>query len=131
MINTLIGLKGKMGQTYVEGTRVAFTEVKLGPCIATQIKTPEKDGYSSLQMGFGEKRIKNVSKPIKGHLKSVIKGKYAPRYLREVPISDKDSYKIGDEFKLTDVFKRGDLVSVMGITKGKGFWVKSISFLFL
>lgn len=121
MINTLLGSKEYMGQTYVEGTRVPFTSIKLGSCVVTQVKTIEKNGYNAIQLGFGQKRIKNTKKPQKGHLKSVIKGKFLPRFLREVKIENTSLFKVGDEIKLTDVFKKGDLVSVKGVTKGKGF----------
>jgi large subunit ribosomal protein L3 len=121
MLNTLLGIKGEMGASYVEGTRVPLTKVKVGPCVVTQIKSKDKDGYDAVQIGFGEKRIKNINKPQKGHLKSAIKGKFAPRYLKEVKVDDISGYKIGDEIKLNDVFKKGDQVTVSGISKGKGF----------
>lgn len=121
MINTLLGLKAKMGATYVEDTRIPVTYVVAGPCVVTQIKSQDKDGYWAVQLGFGEKRIKNVTKPLLGHLRGVIKGKKAPRFLREVRLSEKPTYKVGDQIKVSDIFKKGDVVSVTGISKGKGF----------
>jgi len=121
MINTLLGSKGKMSQTFVEGTRVPVTWVKTGPCVVTQVKTTEKDGYWAVQLGFSEKRIKNVTKPLQGHLKGAIKDKKAPRFLREVRLDKEPEFKVGDVVKLEDVFKKGDVVSVSGTSKGKGF----------
>lgn len=110
-----------MSHTFVEGTRVPTTAVLVGPCVVTQIKTLEKDGYWAVQLGFGAKRIKNVTKPLLGHLSGVIKDKKAPLFLREIRLSEASDFKVGDEIKLKDVFKKGDLVTVTGISKGKGF----------
>lgn len=110
-----------MSQTFVEGTRVPVTLVKTGPCIVTHVKSKNKDGYWAVQLGFGEKRIKNVSKPLQGHLKGAIKDKKAPRFLREVKFDKEPDLKAGDEVKLTDVFRKGDVVNVIGVSKGKGF----------
>ena len=121
MLNTLLGTKVKMGQAYVAGSRVPVTNIKLGPCVVTQTKTQEKDGYVAIQLGFGQKRIKNITKPEKGHLSGAIKGKYAPRFLREVRSDQISDLKVGDELKVEDVFKKGDIVSVTSISKGKGF----------
>src|SRR3989344_1900619 len=121
MLNTLLGIKGKMSQTFVEGTRVPVTLIKTGPCVIAQIKSPEKDGYWAVQLGFGQKRTKNVTKPLTGHLRGVIKDKKAPRFLREVILDKEPEFKVGDIVNLTDVFKRGDLVTVTGTSKGKVF----------
>ena len=121
MLNTLLGSKGNISQTYVEGTRVTVSRLLVGPCIVTQIKTQDKDGYWAVQLGFGKKRIKNASKALIGHLRGVIKEKYTPRFLREVRLEDKPDFKVGDEIKISDVFRKGDLVNVSGISKGKGF----------
>lgn len=120
-MDTLLGTKQNMGQTFVQGTRVPVTYVKAGPCVVTQVKDEEKHGYWSVQLGFGEKRIKNITKPMQGHLKGAIKDKKAPRFLREVRFDKKPDLKVGDIVNLTDVFKRGDLVTVTGVSKGKGF----------
>ena len=121
MLNTLLGSKIKMGQTFVEDTRVPVTYIKTGPCIVTQIKSDEKDGYWAVQLGFGQKKIKNITKPMQGHLKGAIKDKKAPRFLREVKLSKKPDFKLGDEIKVSDIFKEGDVVAVSGVSKGKGF----------
>ena len=118
-----------MGQTFVEGTRVPVTWVKLGPCVVTQIKNSQKDGYWAVQLGFGEGRINKVSKPMQGHLRGVIsklnasakKDKRAPLFLREVRLETEPDVKVGDLVKLSDIFKKGDVVAVTGTSKGKGF----------
>lgn len=122
MLNTILGSKQKMSQTFVQGTRVPVTVVKAGPCVVTQVKSDEKDGYWAIQLGFGEKKEKRITKPIKGHLKAAYKNKKkAARFLREVKLNEKPDLKVGDEVKVSDVFKRGDVVSVTGVSKGKGF----------
>ena len=118
-----------MSQTFVEGTRVSVTWVKAGPCIVTHVKNMEHDGYWAVQLGFGEKKAKNTSKPLKGHFKKITttknkvqstKDKY-PRFLREVKLDKEPEVKVGDVINLTDIFKKGDLIAVTGISKGKGF----------
>jgi large subunit ribosomal protein L3 len=120
-MNAILGVKEKMGQAFVQGTRVPVTYIKAGPCVVTQVKTKEKDGYWAIQLGFGEKRIKNVTKPIQGHLRGVTKNKKTSRFLREVKLDKKPDFKVGDEIKLTKIFKKGDVVAVTGKSKGKGF----------
>jgi large subunit ribosomal protein L3 len=121
MLNTLLGSKQKMGHTFIEGTRVPVTWVKAGPCKITHIKTNDKDGYWALQLGFGEKKLKNITKPLQGHLSGAIKDKKAPRFLREVRQKSEPKLKVGDEVFVSDLFKRGDVVAVSGVSKGKGF----------
>ncbi len=122
-MNTILGSKVKMSQTYVEGVRVPVTKVIVGPCVVTQVKGTEKDGYWAIQLGFGEKKIKNMTKPMLGHLKNATNkdSKMAPRYLREVRMTEAPKEKVGDEVKASDVFNVGDMISVTGISKGKGF----------
>jgi len=121
MINTLLGKKIKMGQTFVGNTRVPVTWVQVGPCVVTMIKKEDKDGYWAVQLGYGERKIKNTTKPLRGHLRRVKKGKLTPRFLREVRVDKEPKYKVGDAIVLGDIFKRGDLVLVTGKSKGKGF----------
>lgn len=122
MINTLLGAKKSMGQAFVKDTRVPVTWIKVGPCVVTQIKKRDRDGYWAVQLGFGEKRFKNITKPIQGHLKAAYKdSKKAARFLREIRLDKEPDLKVGDEISLSDVFKKGDLVSVAGTSKGKGF----------
>jgi len=111
-----------MTQTFVGDTRVVGTWIKAGPCVVTQIKKEAKDGYLAIQLGFGSKRIKNVTLPLKGHLRGVIKDKYAPRFLREIRINEEMSdLKVGNLIGVSDIFAKGDRVNVTGISKGKGF----------
>lgn len=121
MINAILGEKGKMSQTFVGGTRVPITVVKVTPNIVTQVKSEEKDGYWAVQLGTGEKRIKNVTKPMQGHLKGAIKDKKAPRFVKEIRFEEKPDLKVGDVVKISDVFNAGDVVAVTGTSKGKGF----------
>jgi large subunit ribosomal protein L3 len=122
MLNTILGSKGSTSQTFVEGFRVSVTKVVAGPCVVTQIKNMDRDGYWSVQLGFGTRTIKNVSKPVQGHLKGALKEeKRAPRFLREVRLSEEPTFKVGDTVKLSDIFRVGDVVTVTGTSKGKGF----------
>lgn len=96
------------------GEMIPVTLVEAGPCYITQVKTEEKDGYTALQLGFGE--TKRLNKPQRGHLKEL-----PPlRYLREVRVKDVQGYQAGQEFDAS-LFSVGDLVDVTGISKGKGF----------
>jgi len=121
MIDTILGFKQKMGAVYIKDRRYPVTWVKVDPCVVTQVKHSEKDGYMAIQLGAGSRKIKNLTKPLQNHLKSVTKDKKSPRYLREIRISDGSDLKAGDEIKLTEVLKKGDTVTVTGTSKGKGF----------
>lgn len=110
-----------MGHTFIEGDRVVVTKIFLGPCFVTQIKSPGKDGYWAVQLGYGEKKIKNVTKPLQGHLKGAIKENKAPRFLMEVEIDKEPGFKVGDKVEVSDIFSVGDKVRVTGVSKGKGF----------
>ncbi len=122
-MNTLLGSKMEMSQTYTDGSRVPVTKVKVTPCTVTQIKKIDNDGYWAIQVGFGEKKLKNTTKQIKGHLKAVLQkdSKMAPRYLREIRMTEEPKYKVGDVIKVSDVFVTGDIITVTGVSKGKGF----------
>lgn len=96
------------------GEMIPVTLVEAGPCYITQVKTEEEDGYTALQLGFGE--TKRLNKPQRGHLKEL-----PPlRYLREVRVKDVRGYQAGQKFDAS-LFSVGDLVDVTGISKGKGF----------
>lgn len=111
-----------MSQTFVGNTRVPVTIVKAGPCVVTHVKTDEKDGYWAVQLGFGTRKTKNITKPLLGHLKGALKDKgKAPKFLKEVKVDVEPTVKIGDEIKVGDVVKSGDLVSITATSKGKGF----------
>jgi large subunit ribosomal protein L3 len=127
MIDTILAIKGKMSQTFIEGRRVPVTFVTAGPCVVTQIKTKENDGYWAIQLGLGTKKNKNTSKPLQGHLKKTIKDNSSPRFLAEVRFEkepqkkDGTPFNIGEMVTLSDIFSIGDIISVSGISKGKGF----------
>jgi len=103
-----------MSQVFSEDRKVTpVTLIEAGPCVVTQVKTEEKDGYQAVQVGFGER--KKINRPLMGHLKDL--GKF--RYLREIR-DVKEDMKIGDKID-AGVFKEGDKIKVVGISKGKGF----------
>ncbi len=115
----ILGKKLGMTQVFAEdGTVIPVTVVEAGPCVVTQIKTKEKDGYNAVQVGFGDIREKLVNKPLKGHFEKG--GVPLKRYLREFKFDNIDEYQIGNEIK-ADIFTIGDRVDVVGRTKGKGF----------
>jgi len=99
------------------GRNIPVTVVEAGPCYVTQIKTDETDGYTAVQIGFEEVREKVVTKPELGHLKAA--GKVL-RNLKEFRVEAVDGLKVGDEIHV-DIFKKGDIISVTGRSKGKGF----------
>ncbi|MDD2444313.1 MAG: 50S ribosomal protein L3, partial [Desulfotomaculaceae bacterium] len=101
-----------------EGRAIPVTVIEAGPCIVVQKKTPEKDGYSAIQIGFGEKRERLFTKPAKGHFSK--SGVRPLRFLRELRVEDPEAYQVGQEIK-ADVFNPGEKVDVAGISKGKGF----------
>jgi large subunit ribosomal protein L3 len=119
MVKAIIGRKLEMVQLFAEdGTVLPVTLIEAGPCIVTQIKTPERDGYYALQIGYGKSKPKNVNKPLKGHLDKVGKGYF--EVLREVRMDQSGDFQMGQELSV-DVFSIGETVDVTGISKGKGF----------
>ena len=115
----ILGLKLGMTQVFDEkGNVIPVTLIEAGPCIVTQIKTREKDGYSAVQIGFGE--AKKVTKAIAGHLKKLGKLLFLREFRNEEPKIDDKELKRGDRIDVS-VFKEGDLVRVSGLSKGKGF----------
>lgn len=115
----LIGKKVGMTSIYsAAGKNIPCTVIEAGPCVVTQIRSEEKDGYSAVQVGFGEKSEKNTTKPLQGHFK---KAKTTPkRKVAEFKGFTQD-YNLGDTLKVEEVFEEGDFVSVTGTSKGKGF----------
>lgn len=111
----------KLGMTRIfdeKGNDVQVSVIQTGPCYVTEIRTKDKHGYDSLQLGFEEKRDKSVNKPERGHFaKSGVK---PMRVLREFRTYDVSQFKLGDAIK-ADVFQVGDKVRVIGVSKGKGF----------
>ena len=100
-----------------QGNVIPVTVIKAGPCVVVQKKTVEADGYCAVQLGYGEKRQKLLSRPMKGHLKKA--GVETVRYLHEIRVDGADESKPGDKVDI-DMFKAGDFVDVSGTSKGKG-----------
>ena len=115
----ILGKKIGMTQLFTEtGLSVPVTVIEAGPCYVVQKKTPERDGYGAVQVGFGEKRERLFNKPIKGHFS---KAAVRPlRILKEFKLDDFENYQVGQEIK-ADVFTPGEKVDVVGTSKGKGF----------
>jgi large subunit ribosomal protein L3 len=101
-----------------DGRNVACTVIQAGPCVVTQVKTPETDGYSAVQLGYGEKKEKNTPKALQGHFK---KANTTPKRKLVEFKSFKKDFQLGETLVATDVFAEGDKVSVVGTSKGKGF----------
>lgn len=119
MKKAILGKKLGMTQVFLsDGEIIPVTVVEAGPCPIVQKKTVDIDGYSAIQVGFGDIREKLVPKPRKGHFDKA--GLPYKRYLREFKLEDADSFEVGQEIK-ADVFEAGDKVDVSGISKGKGF----------
>jgi large subunit ribosomal protein L3 len=115
----IIGKKIGMTQIFDEkGKVVPVTVVEAGPCVVSQVKTVETDGYTAIQMGFGDIKPKHVTKPLQGHFK---KADVAPkRILKEFRFDDCSAYELGQVIK-ADLFAAGDKVDVTGKSKGKGY----------
>ncbi len=115
----LIGLKVGMTQIFDDsGNIVPVTLIEAGPCFVTQIRRQKRDGYTAIQLGFGEVNPRRLSGGQLGHLK---RNDLAPtRYLREFRVKDLEGLKEGDQIAV-DVFAIGDHVDVIGTSKGKGF----------
>jgi large subunit ribosomal protein L3 len=118
-VNGLIGRKIGMTSFFDEsGNTVACTVVEVGPCVVTQVKTQEHDGYNALQLGYGEAKEKNTTNPLKGHFKKA----------NTSPLSELVEFRdftieksLGDSVTLTEIFTEGDKVKAVGTSKGKGF----------
>ncbi|SFV29148.1 50S ribosomal protein L3 [Thermoflavifilum thermophilum] len=110
----------KLGMTSIfeaDGRQTACTIIEAGPCVVTQVKTPENDGYHALQIAFGERKEKNTPRPLRQHF---AKANTSPkRYVRE--IRDPEIQKQVGELITCDIFQEGEIVNVIGTSKGKGF----------
>ena len=115
----IIGKKIGMTQIFDEtGKVIPVTVLEAGPCVVSQKKTVENDGYAAIQVGFGDLKAHRVNKPMKGHF---AKGNVAPkRTLREFRLENTDNYNVGDLIK-ADIFAVGEKVDVTGTSKGKGY----------
>ena len=114
MIRSILGRKVGMTQVFTEeGTVVPVTVIEAGPVVVTQLRTPEKEGYSAAQVGYGDISASRVNKPASGHFARAQVA--ARRYLRELAADDVGDMQIGQEIKV-DIFKPGDKVSVSGVS---------------
>ena len=115
----IIGKKIGMTQIFDEtGKVIPVTVLEAGPCVVSQKKTVENDGYAAIQVGYGDLKAHHVNKPMKGHF---AKGNVAPkRTLREFRLENTDNYNVGDLIK-ADIFAVGEKVGVTGTSKGKGY----------
>ena len=114
-------LTTKVGMTQIfneDGVLTPVTVLQAGPCVVTQVQTVENDGYSAVQVCFGEIREKLLNKPQKGHFAKA--GVEPKRYVREFRLEDAESYTVGQEIK-ADVFVAGDKIDATAKSKGKGF----------
>ena len=116
------GLLGKkLGMTSIftqEGEMLPVTVLELGPCVVTQVKTESVDGYTALQLGFGEKKASRVNKAIGGHLK---KGGVNSRFLKEFAVDKPEDFSPGQVLYSSDIFMIGEKVDISGTMKGRGF----------
>ena len=119
----MLGLIGKkLGMTQVfdpKGELIPVTVIQAGPCTIVQTKTADGDGYVALQIGFGEQKPQRVSKAHRNHCVKAGKGVFAT--LREFVPAEGETYAVGQEIKVDEVFKAGDRIDVSGTTKGRGF----------
>lgn len=117
MLKAILGKKVGMTQIFTEdGAMIPVTVVEAGPCVVTQVKTVESDGYDAVQVGFGTIKEKLVNKPTAGQFKKA--GVEVKRYLREFRTNEE--FKVGDEIKV-DIFEKGEAIDVTAISKGKGY----------
>ena len=114
-------LATKVGMTQIfneDGVLTPVTVLQAGPCVVTQVKTQDNDGYSAVQVGFADKRENLVNKPMKGHFDKA--GVSCKRFVREFKLDGAEEMALGQEIKC-DVFEAGDKIDATAISKGKGF----------
>jgi large subunit ribosomal protein L3 len=114
----ILGTKLGMTQVFDDTHAVPVTVIMAGPCVVAQIKTVERDGYDAVQLAYGDVRANKVTKPMKGHYDA--NSAEPRRHLVELRTPDASSYEPGQELR-ADVFEAGDVVDVVGVSKGKGF----------
>ena len=117
-VKGLLGTKLGMTQLWDANNRIVpVTVVRAGPCVVTQVRTPEVDGYSAVQLGFGAVKAKQLTRPTAGHFDKA--GVTPRKHLVEIRTSDATEYTMGQELS-ADVFAEGDVIDVTGVSKGKG-----------
>ena len=115
----ILGKKIGMTQIFDEnGNVIPVTAIQAGPCVVIQKKTKDNDGYSAIQLGFGEAKEKQITKPEKGHFSKV--NQTPKKYLKEFRLENSEDYSAGDEIK-ADIFNEGERIDIRGVSKGKGF----------
>lgn len=119
IVKGILGTKLGMTQLWDENNRIVpVTVIQAGPCVVTQVRTPEVDGYSAVQLGYGAIKAKKVTKPAAGHFE---KADVTPRkHLVELRTADASTYTLGQELTAADMFEAAQVVDVTGISKGKG-----------
>ena len=118
-MNGLIGKKIGMTRVFTEGGEdIPVTVIEAGPCIVTQIKTEKNDGYNAVQLGFDPKKDKNATMPEKGH---TAKAGTKPMFMLREFENEDEEVELGAEINVVDVLEPGDIVDVIGKSKGKGF----------
>ena len=113
----ILGKKLSMTQVWKNDKVMAVTPVLAGPCVVTQVKTANSDGYEALQIAFGTRKEKNINKPQLGHFKAA---DVKPAHVREFRLEKADNFKIGDVVSV-ESFTEGETINVSGVSKGKGF----------
>jgi large subunit ribosomal protein L3 len=115
----IIGKKIGMTSVYsAAGKNIPCTVIEAGPCVVTQVRTLEKDGYTAVQLAYGEKKEKNTSKPMQGHFKKA--GTTPKRFIAEFHDFSTEM-NLGDVVTITELFTEGENVDIIGTSKGKGF----------
>jgi len=119
MVKGILGKKIGMTRVFRDnGKSVPVSVLEVGPCYIIQIKRVDKEGYNAIQIGFQSKKDKRINKPLSGHLKAAGKGGFY--LLREIKVDDIDEFELGQEIN-SEIFNVGDLVTVRGTSKGRGF----------
>lgn len=120
-MNGLIGKKVGMTQIYDEkGVLIPVTVVEAGPCVVLGVKTKERDGYSAVQVGFGEKKLKNTAKAIVGNVRKAGLEAKPPAFIREFRTEEDSKLEVGSQVKV-DIFAVNEFLDVTGVCKGRGF----------
>ncbi|GBC86119.1 50S ribosomal protein L3 [bacterium HR12] len=117
-VKGILGTKLGMTQIFEDTRAVPVTVIKAGPCYVAQVKTPERDGYSAVQLVYGEVPERKLNRPMRGHFEA--HGGHPGRYVVELRTDDAASYQPGQEIR-ADIFRPGERADVIGVSKGKGF----------